>query len=55
LLRIEAYGLANWERDGNGRATFFALSWKGIESAQLVKKIAQNGNKKAVAAERRNG
>jgi hypothetical protein len=54
ILRLEAYGLANWERDGNGRATSFALTWKGIESAQQVKKVAQNGNNKAVA-ERRNG
>lgn len=47
ILRMEAYGLANWERDGNGRATCFALTWKGIENAQLVKKVAQNGNNKA--------
>jgi hypothetical protein len=54
IMRIEAYGLANWERDGNGRATTFVLSWKGIESAQLVKKVAQNGNNKASSG-RRNG
>jgi hypothetical protein len=55
VLRMEAYGLANWERDGNGRQTTFSLSWKGIESAQLVKKVAQNGNKKAAAERRNNG
>lgn len=49
VLRLEAYGLANWERDGNGRATCFTLTWKGVESAQLVKKVAQNGNMNATA------
>lgn len=49
LLRLEAYGLATWERDGNGRATCFALTWKGTESAQLIKKVAQNSNAKATS------
>jgi hypothetical protein len=49
VLRLEAYGLASWERDGNGRATFFTLTWKGTENAQLVKKVAQSGNMSATA------
>jgi hypothetical protein len=49
LLRLEAYGLATWERDGNGRATCFALTWKGTENAQLIKKVAQNANAKAAS------
>ena len=54
ILRLSAYGLADWERDGNGRHTSFALTWKGTEMAQTVKRVAQNNNNTAVSAGRRN-
>lgn len=49
ILRIEAFGLASWERDQHGRQTFFCLTWKGAEAAELVRKVAQHENKKAVS------
>ena len=55
VLRIEAYGLAQWETDANGRGTALVLTEKGEEGALLVRRIAQNENKKSVAKERRHG
>lgn len=54
ILRIEAFGLAGWERDQLGKQTFLCLTWKGTEAAELVRKVARHENKKAVNAERGN-
>lgn len=44
LIRLEAYGMAAWERDHSGRQTSLYLTWKGIETADTIKRIAQHEN-----------
>lgn len=50
ILRLEAYGMASWERDYSGRQTTLCLTWKGIETADLLKKVAHSENRKQSSA-----
>ena len=42
LFKLEAYSLADWLRDSRGKPAFLALTWRGREIAELLRKIAQN-------------
>jgi hypothetical protein len=42
VLKLDIHHLAQWERDKNGRLMFYALTWQGVEAAELLRKIAQN-------------
>lgn len=46
LLRLEAHGLTTWERDQRGKLSFYCLTWKGQELAELLLQIAKNKSHK---------
>lgn len=46
ILRLDAHGLAQWERDKVGRPMFFTLTWRGDEVAQLLRKVALHATEK---------
>ena len=43
LLRLDAYGLASWQRDQRGQFSFFCISeLKGTETAELLLQVARH-------------
>jgi hypothetical protein len=43
LLRLDAYGLASWQRDKRGHFSFFCISeHKGVDTAELLLQVAKN-------------
>lgn len=40
--RLYAHGMAQWERDKNGRLMFFTITLKGEEAAQTLLRVARN-------------
>jgi hypothetical protein len=43
LLRLDAYGLASWQRDQRGQFSFFCISeLKGVDTAELLIQVARH-------------
>lgn len=43
LLRLDAYGLASWQRDQRGQYSFFCVTeLKGVDTAELLLQVARH-------------
>ena len=46
LLRLDAYGLASWQRDKRGHFSFYCITeLKGVDTAELLLQVAKHQSK----------